>query len=121
MRTIFVVAKNTVKEIVRDRVLYGLVLFAAFLVIVGLLLGELSYDEQERIITDLGLVGVEIGCCMLAVFVGSSLVWREIEKQTVLLLISKPVKRSYFLAGKFLGLCIVLILVDVLVSLFLAL
>ena len=43
MRTTFVVAKNTVKEIVRDRVLYGLVLFAAFLVIVGLLLGELSY------------------------------------------------------------------------------
>jgi len=121
MRVILVVARNTIKEIIRDRVLYGLVLFAGILVLVGLLLGGLSYDEQARIITDLGLVAVEIGCCMLAIFVGSSLVWREIEKQTVLLLISKPMKRSQFLIGKFIGLGSVLVLVDILISLFLAL
>lgn len=120
MRVVLVVARNTIKEIIRDRILYGLVLLAAILVLVGLLLGGLSFDEQARIITDLGLVGVEIGCCMLAIFVGSSLVWREIEKQTVLLLISKPMRRSQFLLGKFIGLGAVLVLVDVLISLFLA-
>jgi Cu-processing system permease protein len=121
MRVVFVIASNTIKEIIRDRVLYGLILFAAILVLVGLLLGGLSFDEQSRIITDLGLVAVEIGCCMLAIFVGSTLVWREIEKQTVLLLISKPMTRSQFLLGKFIGLGAVLILVDILISVFLAL
>jgi len=120
MRVIFVIALNTIKEIIRDRVLYGLVLLAAILVLIGLLLGGLSYDEQARIITDLGLVAVQIGCCMLAIFVGSTLVWREIEKQTVLLLISKPMTRSQFLLGKFIGLGAVLILVDILISAFLA-
>lgn len=120
MRVVSVVAFNTIKEIIRDRVLYGLVILAGLLVLTGLLLGGLSYDEQARIITDMGLVAVELGCCMLAVFVGSSLVWREIEKQTVLLLISKPLSRAQFLIGKFLGLTLVLILVDVVISVFLA-
>jgi ABC-type transport system involved in multi-copper enzyme maturation permease subunit len=120
MKSIWIVAQNTLKEIIRDRILYGLIIFAGFLVVAGLLLGELSYAEQERVMTDLGLVGVEFGCCMLAIFVGSSLVWRELEKQTVLLLISKPVKRSHFLIGKFLGLGMVLVLVDVMISIFLA-
>jgi len=120
MRAITIVAQNTIKEIIRDRVLYGLILLATVLVVLGLLLGGLSYDEQGRIITDIGLLAVEVGCCMLAIFVGSSLVWREIEKQTVLLLISKPMKRSQFLIGKFLGLGLVIVLVDVLISLFLA-
>src|SRR4051812_46376293 len=114
MRPVWVVAKNTLREILRDRVLYGLFILAIFLVIISLFLGDLSFAEQERIITDFGLVAVQLGCCMLAIFVGSSLVWRELEKQTVLLLISKPVKRSHFLVGKFLGLSMVLVIVDVL-------
>jgi len=121
MRSVWVVAQNTVKEVLRDRILYGILVLAVFLVGLSLLLGDLSFTEQERIITDLGLVAVQLSCCMLAVFVGSSLVWREIEKQTVLLLISKPVRRSQFLLGKFLGLGAVVVLADVLVSLVLAL
>jgi Cu-processing system permease protein len=121
MRTSAIVAINTVKEIIRDRVLYGLVVFAVLLVFVSLLLGGLSFDEQARIVTDLGLVAVQLGCGMLAVFVGSSLVYREIEKQTVLTLLSKPVSRSSFLLGKFMGLGIVIVLVDLLISGFLAL
>ena len=121
MNAVKVVALNTVREILRDRILYGLLLFAILLVFLSLLMGGLSFAQQERIITDLGLVAVEFGCCMLAIFVGSSLVFREIEKQTILLLISKPMTRSQFLLGKFAGLTTVLILVDLLVSAFLAL
>ena len=121
MTSIKIVAFNTVREILRDRILYGLMIFAVLLVFLSLLLGGLSFAQQERIITDLGLVAVEFGCCMLAIFVGSSLVFREIEKQTILLLISKPMTRSQFLLGKFAGLTSVLLLVDLLVSGFLAL
>jgi Cu-processing system permease protein len=120
MRTSLIVAVNTVKEIIRDRVLYGLIVFAVLLVFVSMLLGGLSFDEQARIITDLGLVSVQLGCGMLAVFVGSSLVYREIEKQTVLTLLSKPVSRSSFLLGKFVGLGLVIVIVDIFISLFLA-
>lgn len=116
---IWVVASNTFREVIRDRVLYGLLIFAVMLVFLSLLLGGLSFAEQAKIITDLGLVAVQLGCGMLAVFVGSSLVFREIERQTILTLLSKPVSRTQFLLGKFLGLALVLVLVDLLISLFL--
>lgn len=121
MRNIAIVASNTLREILRDRVLYGLLLLVFTLVLFSLLIGDLSFAQQEKIITDFGLVAVDFGCCMLAIFVGSSLVFRELEKQTILLLISKPVKRSAFIVGKFIGLGIVLIIVDVGVSAFLSL
>ena len=116
MKKIWIIAVNTSKEVFRDRILYGLVIFAVLLVFVSLLLGELSFAEQARIITDMGLLAAQLGCAMLAVFVGSSLVWRELEKQTVLTLLSKPVSRAKFLAGKFVGLTIVLIVTDLLIS-----
>ncbi len=121
MRNIWIVAHNTTKEILRDKVLYGLFVFALFLIFCSLLLGQLSFAEQARIVTDLGLVATQVGCGMLSVFVGSSLVWKEIERQTVLTLLSKPVSRAKFLIGKFLGLGLVIILVDILISTVLAL
>lgn len=120
MNNVGIVASNTVREILRDRILYGLLLLAVSLVLVSIMMGTLSFAQQEKIITDLGLVAVEFSCCMLAIFVGSSLVFREIEKQTILLLISKPVKRSSFILGKFVGLGTVLIIVDAAISIFLS-
>ncbi|MDZ4677826.1 MAG: ABC transporter permease subunit [Oligoflexia bacterium] len=120
MNAAFLVASNTMREILRDRILYGLILFAIGVVALSVFLGELSLFEQSRIITDFGLVAAQLGCGTLAIFIGSSLVWREIEKQTILTLLSKPVSRSTFIIGKFLGLSCVILLVDVLVSLFLA-
>lgn len=116
MRTAFVVAKNTFKEIIRDRILYGLLVVTGLLIFIAFLLGGLSFAEQAKIITDLGLAAAQISCVMLAVFVGGSLVWREIDKQTVLTLLSKPVTRTQFIFGKVLGLGFVLLLMDVLIS-----
>lgn len=44
----------------------------------------------------------------MTIFVGTGLVNKEIEKRTILMLIAKPVSRSEFIAGKFLGLSAVL-------------
>lgn len=117
----WVVAQNTIKEILRDRILYGLLIFAFFMVLLSILLGNLSFSEQARIVTNMGLVAAQLGCGMLATFIGSSVVWRELEKQTVLTLLSKPVSRTSFILGKFLGLGTVILTVDILVSGFLGL
>ena len=121
MKSIWLVAKNTLKEILRDRILYGLVILGLFLIMSSLLLGELSFAEQGRIVTNMGLVAAEISCSLLAIFIGSSLVYKEIERQTILTILSKPVTRTQFLLGKVLGLTLVIVLVDILISGFLAL
>ncbi|MBX9767145.1 MAG: ABC transporter permease, partial [Bdellovibrionales bacterium] len=54
-----------------------------------------------------GLVGIHLSAFALSVFIGSTLVSREIEKQTVLTLLVRPVSRMQFLLGKFFGLMMV--------------
>jgi len=108
MKAIWIIAKNTFREIIRDRILYGIVVFALLLIGLSLALGELSFAEQARISANFGFSGIQLSACILAVFVGSSLVAKEIEKQTVLTLLARPISRPQFLMGKFVGLSLVI-------------
>ena len=108
MNAIWIIAVNTFREIIRDRILYGIVVFALLLIGVSLALGELSFTEQARISANFGFTGIQLSACILAIFVGSSLVAKEIEKQTILTLLARPISRSQFLVGKFIGLIIVI-------------
>jgi Cu-processing system permease protein len=110
-RPIAVIALNTFREVIRDRILYGIVVFALLLISISIVLGELSFAEQARISADFGFTGIQLSACVLAIFVGSTLVAREIEKQTVLTLLAKPVTRSQFILGKFAGLALVEIVI----------
>lgn len=108
MKPIRIIAMNTFREIIRDRILYGIVVFALLLIGISVALGNLSFVEQARISADFGFAGIEMSAAILAMFAGSTLVAREIEKQTVLTLLAKPVTRTQFLIGKFVGLGLVL-------------
>ncbi len=107
MKVIFTVAFNTFREIIRDRLLFGLAVFAVLLMGLSVVLGELSYAEQVRISVNFGLAGIQLSSMILSIFLGSTLVSREIEKQTVLTLLSRPVTRVQFVWGKFFGLALV--------------
>lgn len=111
MRVILILAKNTFREIIRDRILYGLVVFALILVGISLALGQLSFAEQARISANFGLTGAHLSAILLAIFVGSTLVSKEIDKKTVLTLLARPISRLNFILGKALGLLYVIFVV----------
>ena len=48
MRIVWVLAVNTFREIIRDRILYSLIVFALLLLGFSLALGQLSFTEQAR-------------------------------------------------------------------------
>lgn len=108
------IARNTFREAVRDRVLYNLLFFALLLIGGAIFLGELSGGQEAKIIVDLGLSATLLFGVFIAIFVGVGLVYKEIERRTVYAILSKPVGRGQFLLGKYLGLCMTL-LVNVLV------
>jgi len=108
------IARNTFREAVRDRVLYNLLLFALLLIGGAIFLGELSGGQEAKIIVDLGLSATLLFGVFIAIFVGVGLVYKEIEKRTLYAILSKPVSRGQFLFGKYVGLCLTL-LVNVLV------
>lgn len=104
------VARNTFREAVRDRVLYNLVVFVLLLTGAAVFLGELSASQESKIIVDMGLSAVLVFGVFIATFVGVSLVYKEIERRTVYAIFAKPVSRGEFLLGKYLGLCLTLLL-----------
>lgn len=107
--TIYAVARNAFREAVRDRVLYNLIVFVLLLTAAAIFLGELTAGQEARVVTDLGLSATLIFGVFIAIFVGVSLVWKEIEKRTVYSLLSKPVSRTNFILGKYLGFCVTLL------------
>ena len=114
MNRIAYIASNTFREAVRDRVLYNLVLFVLLLTGAAIFIGELSGGQERKIIVDLGLSAMLLFGVFIAIFVGVGLVYKEIERRTVYAIFAKPVGRGEFLIGKYLGLCLTL-LVNVLV------
>ena len=103
------IARNAFREAVRDRVLYNLVLFVLLLTAGAIFLGELSAGQETKIIIDLGLSAMLLFGVFIAIFVGVGLVYKEIERRTLYAILSKPIGRGQFLLGKYLGLCLTLL------------
>jgi len=104
------IALNTFRETVRDRVLYNLILFAILLVIASVFVSELSISEESKFIVDLGLSAMTVFGCVISIFIGVALVFKEIDKRTVNFLLSKPVRRYEFILGKYAGLSLTLLI-----------
>lgn len=100
---VWAIAINTFREAVRDRVLYGVLFFAAVILLFTLALAELSLSEQRRVVMDVGLASISLFSVVIAVFLGSSLLYKEIEKKTLYVILPKPIRRSTFLVGKYVG------------------
>jgi Cu-processing system permease protein len=103
------VAANTFRETVRERVLYNLVFFAMVMTLSGLLLGQLSIRQDEKIIKDIGLASIDLFGTAIALIMGVGLVAKEIERRSLYPLLAKPLTRSEFFLGKFAGLAFTLL------------
>jgi ABC-type transport system involved in multi-copper enzyme maturation permease subunit len=109
MQRILAIAGNTFRETVRDKVLYNLILFALIMIFSSLALGRLTLGNENMVILNLGLAAISIFGTMIAIFIGTGLVYKEIEKRTVYALLAKPVRRSELIVGKYFGLVFTLL------------
>ena len=99
---------NTFREAVRDRVLYNLVLFVLLLVASAPLFSQISIGLEKLMLVNMGLSSISLFGVIIAIFVGIGLVSKEIEKKTLYTILSRPVRRWEFIAGKYLGLLLTL-------------
>ena len=108
MNAIAAIALNTFREAIRDRILYLILAFALVLIAVSQFVSLLTVGSEIKIVKDLGLSAISIFGLLTAVFVGVSLVFKEIERRTVFTLLAQPVRRWQFVCGKYAGLSMVL-------------
>src|SRR5437764_13249651 len=108
MKRAGVVALNTFREAVRDRVLYNLLFFALVMMAASIIAGQISIGIEQTVIVTLGLSAISLIGLLISVFSGVGLVSKEMDKRTLYALLAKPVRRWEVLLGKFGGLVLTL-------------
>ncbi|MBI3442767.1 MAG: ABC transporter permease subunit [Candidatus Sungbacteria bacterium] len=104
MKNIFVIAKNTFRAAIRDRILHGILVFALLFILFTVFLGSISLGEDLVVIRSIGLAGMYLFGMIITIFLASSLISLEIERRTLYLILSKPVSTLELVLGKFFGL-----------------
>jgi ABC-type transport system involved in multi-copper enzyme maturation permease subunit len=105
---VWAVAVNTFKETIRNRILINILLFAIGLILLSLVIGDWSLNQQIKIIKDFGLSAMSIFGLLIAIFIGIRLMVQELEQKTIYIVASKPIHRWEIVTGKYLGLGITL-------------
>jgi len=105
---IWTIAVNTVRESIRNKILYALLFFAVLMIGAGVIVGALSYVESDRILQDVGLGAIRLFGVAIAIFVGINLIYKEVDRRTVYTILSKPISRAEFLLGKYVGLTLMI-------------
>jgi len=109
MRHIWVIAKNTLKLEIRDKILYGIIVFGFLYVLFTLFMADLVLKELPMV-RSFGLTGMYFFNAIIALFLGTTSFFKDVDRKVVYFILSKPVSRAQFLIGKFIGLCLVLFL-----------
>ena len=110
MRNIRVIGWNTFLELVRNRILYTILLFAILIILGVESFSHFQKEMQAKLVKDISLTAIAYFSVFLALFLTMDQVSNEIERKTIYFVLTRPVHRLQFLVGKFLGVNAILIL-----------
>jgi Cu-processing system permease protein len=105
---IWAIALNTFREAARIRVLYGILVLVVGSNLLAIFLGQVSLHEAGRVARDIGLAGISLFGSLTAIFLGVFLLYTEVARKTIHVIVSKPISRWEFVLGKYAGMVLVL-------------
>jgi len=100
---ISVVMLNTYREAVRAKVLHGL--FGLSLATAGycIVVGQFASAAAARVLSNLGSASLALYGVFVAIVLSATALHREIELKTLFPILARPISRSEYLVGKYLG------------------
>ncbi|WP_372366473.1 ABC transporter permease [Candidatus Uabimicrobium sp. HlEnr_7] len=110
MLRVLSIIKNTLSEAIRQPIYLIILLCGIFAVLASPYYTLFALLENDKLIKDMGMATLLVIGVLVSAFTASSVVHREIENNTLITVISKPISRPEFLVGKFIGvlLCVVI-------------
>ena len=109
LQSIWSIAKNTYREIIRDRLLYGILAVALLVTASSFFLSTISLEQNNRVLENVGLASIHLFSFFICVFVATTSMARDLERRALYLLFSKPISRSQYVLGKFVGFLLLLL------------
>jgi ABC-type transport system involved in multi-copper enzyme maturation permease subunit len=107
-KNIRVIALNTFRESIRDKVFYAIGFFALIFAVILFYISSASLGEETHVLRSLGLGGIYLFGIILTLILSSSLLSKEFEKKTIYFIFSRPVMPAEIVIGKFFGLFLTL-------------
>lgn len=106
---LLVIALNTYREAVRARILHGLFALALATTAYSVVVGAYTSKNQLRVLSDLGAASISLYSIVVAVVLGATSLYRELELKTLFPILARPLTRTEYLSGKYLGTLLVLL------------
>lgn len=102
------IALNTYRESVRARILIGLTGVALAVSLYSLVVGAYTLQSAPRVVSDLGTAAISVFGIAVAIVIGATSLHRELDQKTIFPILARPIARSEYLVGKYLGTMLVL-------------
>jgi Cu-processing system permease protein len=103
LERILTIALNTYREAARARLLLGVFVLALSTSAYSLVIAALSLHNEVRVVADLGAASLSLYAVVIAVVLGSTSLYRELELKTIFPILSRPVRRWEYVVAKYLG------------------
>lgn len=103
MRKIFLILKTVLIEAIRRKEIYAIVLFSCALIAA---IGSVRFFDIPglgKFYRDIALKVMSLASSLTVIVLAARQLPREFERRTIYTLMAKPLRRSFFLLGKFLG------------------
>lgn len=109
LRRALTICLNTYRESVRARILHGLLGLAIATCGYALVVGAYALRNQNRVVADLGAASISLYSIFVAVILGATSLYRELEHKTIFPILARPIRRAEYLVGKYLGIVLTLL------------
>jgi hypothetical protein len=100
---IFAIALNTYREAVRARLLLGVFAVSLATCAYSLVIAAMSLGNDARVVADIGAMSFSLYGVVVAIILGSTSLYRELEYKTIFPILSRPIRRWEYLTGKYFG------------------
>jgi Cu-processing system permease protein len=94
---------NTYREAVRARILHGLFGLAFASTVYAIIVGQYASKHAARVLSDLGVAFLSTFGVVVAIVLGATSLYREIDLKTIYPILARPISRGQYLVGKFFG------------------
>lgn len=103
------IAGNVIREAIRQKIVYVTLLFTFLMFGIEPMLPSFNVGVRIQLFLDIALGVAYVAIAVLAVALSVNQVPGEIEKRTIYNVLSKPVQRSDYLLGKYIGIVVILV------------
>lgn len=110
LRQTAIVIYYTLKELIKSKILITIFLLGGLLFIISYVAYSFTYGVPERVALDVGLGMISLSSVGLAIFMGVTLIAREVEQRTIYMVLARPINRTSFLLGRLGGLMVLLLI-----------